>query len=189
MTSLTDRRDQSDPGDQVLRKFRYQHAYGVILVVAMATKKKPYTSIWCEQHEDLLAEREDGLFDAYQVKTRKSETGEWEINDESFSKSIGRFVALDKKFPDKIRYFCFVSNTQYSDSNAEKREHLSPIKLLRAVNLVSCMEELRDKVLSARTSIIVFCATTSLTLSGFISVCNQIHRPGFCPGRVSASAL
>ena len=147
MTTPIDKRDQTDPGDQVLRKFRYQHAYGVILVVAMVTKNKAYTAIWCEQHEDLLAEREDGFFDAYQVKTRKSETGEWELNDELFSKSIGRFVALDKKFPEKIHGFYFVSNTQYSDSNAKKREHLSPIKLIKAVHLVSLWGELEGKVL------------------------------------------
>ena len=46
-----------------------------------------------------------------------------------------------------------------------------------------------DYVLSAKTSITVLCATTSLTLSGFIVVCNQIPRPGFYPGRVSTSAL
>lgn len=48
---------------------------------------------------------------------------------------------------------------------------------------------LKALLLSARTSITVLCATTSLTLSGFIAVCNQIPRSGFCPGRISASAL
>ena len=146
MISPTDRQDQSDLGDMVLRKFRYQHAYGVILVVAMATKERAYAAIWCEQHEDLLAERVDGLFDAYQVKTRKSELGEWEINDEAFSKSIGRFVTLDKNFPNKINRFYFVSNTKYSDSNAKKREHFSPIKLLKVAQLASCWGELDGKV-------------------------------------------
>ena len=40
-------------------------------------------------------------------------------------------------------------------------------------------------LLSARTSITIFCATTSLTLNCFIAGCNRIPRPGFCPGRAS----
>lgn len=145
MISPVDSRDKLDLGDKVMRKFRYQHAYGVVLAVAMVTKRKNYTAIWCEQHEDLLAEREDGLFDAYQVKTRKSELGEWEINNEAFSKSIGRFVSLDLAFPSKIHSFYFVSNTEYSDSNAKKRVHLSPLKLLKAVRGVSILENLKGK--------------------------------------------
>lgn len=37
MNSPIDSRDLLDPGDEVLRKFRYQHAYGVILSVGMVT--------------------------------------------------------------------------------------------------------------------------------------------------------
>jgi len=73
-----------------------------------------YTALWCEQHEDFLAETAEGLFDAYQIKTRKSELGEWELNDEAFLKSIARFAKLDIEYPDKIRYFKFVSNTHFS---------------------------------------------------------------------------
>lgn len=54
----TDSRDLSDPGDVVQGKFRYQHAYGVILSVGMATGRLDYTAIWCEQQEDFLAETE-----------------------------------------------------------------------------------------------------------------------------------
>ena len=71
MSTPTDSRDKSDPGDEVIRKFRYQHAYGVVLAITMVKQTRPYRAIWCEQHEDLLAERDDGTFDAVQVKTRK----------------------------------------------------------------------------------------------------------------------
>lgn len=129
-----------------MRKFRYQHAYGVILAVGIATKRLSYIAIWCEQHEDILAETEDGLFDVYQVKTRKSELGEWEINDEAFAKSIARFVRLDLAFPAKIRSFRFVSNTQFSDSAAEKRECYSPIKLLKGAHGAAKWEDLDGDV-------------------------------------------
>ena len=134
MRSPIDSRNQSDPGDHVIRKFRYQHAYGVILSVMMINKDRPYRAIWCEQHEDLLAEREDDKFDAFQVKTRKAENGSWNITDEAFVKSIKRFVDFDIKFPDKVRKFYFVSNAEYSISDSKKSSHLSPVKLLDAVS-------------------------------------------------------
>jgi len=143
MSSPINSRDQTDPGDQVIRKFRYQHAYGVILSVIMINKDRPYRAIWCEQHEDLLAEREDDTFDAYQVKTRKAENGLWKITDEPFVKSIKRFVDFDMKFPDKIRRFYFVSNAEYSNSDAKKSSYLSPVKLLAAVRPTKTKKDLQ----------------------------------------------
>ncbi|NMC31217.1 MAG: DUF4297 domain-containing protein [Veillonellaceae bacterium] len=126
-------RDVSDPGDDVLRRFRYQHAYGVIIAVAMTTGKKDYKALWCEQHEDFLAETLNNTFDAYQIKTRNPELGEWKLSDEAFYGSVKRFLELDAAYPGKIRRFNFVSNTKYSDSGAQRREYLSPVKLLRGV--------------------------------------------------------
>lgn len=146
MISPTDSRDLSDPGDDVLRKFRYQHAYGVVLSIGMVTGKFDYTAIWCEQHEDFLAETAGGLFDAYQIKTRKSELGEWKLNDEAFWKSISRFVKLDTKYPRKIRSFLFVSNTRFSDSAAKGHEHLSPHKLLTDIQSATRLENLTGEV-------------------------------------------
>ncbi len=142
MSSPIDTRDESDPGDHVIRKFRYQHAYGVILSVMMIKKDRPYRAIWCEQHEDLLAEREDDKFDAVQVKTRKAETGLWNITDKAFTKSIIRFVQLDIKFPEKIRRFYFVSNAGYSNSDSKKSSHLSPVKLVTAVSRTATHSDL-----------------------------------------------
>ena len=142
MSSPIDFLDESDPGDQVIRKFRYQHAYGVILSVMMIKKDRPYRAIWCEQHEDLLAEREDDKFDAVQVKTRKAEIGYWKITDEAFTKSITRFVELDIKFPGKIRRFYFVSNAEYSNSKSKKSSYLSPVKLVNAASLTAAHGDL-----------------------------------------------
>lgn len=133
MSSPIASRDESDPGDQVIRKFRYQHAYGVILSIVMINKSRPYRAIWCEQHEDLLAEREDGCFDAVQVKTRKAETGTWNLTDEAFAKSVYRFIMLDSKFPGRIMRFYFVSNAEYSNSDSKRSSHLSPVKLVGAI--------------------------------------------------------
>jgi non-specific serine/threonine protein kinase len=125
--------DSNDPGDQTQRNFRYQHAYGVILLIASIIGQKPYVAIWCEHHEDYLGERTDGLYDAYQIKTRKPELGEWELNNTPFRDSIKRFVALNLKFPGRVHVFYFVSNVKYSVSKADNRIKKSPVLFLEAV--------------------------------------------------------
>jgi hypothetical protein len=144
VNSPVEQRDQSDPGDEVLRRFRYQFAYGVILLIGAANGHLDYSAVWCEQYEDFLAETKEGNFDAFQVKTRKPELGTWELNDEAMWKSIARFVKLDQTYPGKIRLFKFVSNAEYSDSSSADREHLSPIKLLTAVRITKQWDQLPE---------------------------------------------
>lgn len=133
-TSPTAERDRDDPGDETQRNFRYQHAYGVILLLASATGKKAYIYIWCEHHEDFLAELIDGTFDAYQIKTAKPENGPWTWTKPPLRDSIKRFVALHNKFPSSISSFFFVSNVEQSDSHAEDKIHLSPPRLLEVID-------------------------------------------------------
>lgn len=104
--------DASDPGDTTQRNFRYQHAFGVILLVSGKLGLRPYVAIWCEQHEDYLAERADRTFDGYQIKTSRPENGAWKLNDLGLIKTIGRFVELVQEFGDAINSLFFVSNTE-----------------------------------------------------------------------------
>jgi hypothetical protein len=137
-------RAKADPGDETNRRDRYQFAYGVILLIGSIRGELDYKAVWCEQHEDLLAEISENLFDAYQIKTRKPELGEWGLNDEEFWKSIARFIKLNRDYPGNLRTFKFVSNARFSDSTAKTRQYLSPVKLLDAVQHVSKWEELSD---------------------------------------------
>ena len=124
----------------MLRRFRYQHAYGVVILIGSLLKKLDYTAIWCEQHEDFLAEISDTLFDAYQIKTKKSELGPWKITDEAFEASINRFARLNNRFPSRIRRFNFVSNTEPFDTTDKTKEHQCPLKLVQAVKRVISLE-------------------------------------------------
>jgi hypothetical protein len=134
--------DRTDPGDQTGRNFRYQHAYGVILMVASARGVRPYVAIWCEHHEDFLAERSDGKYDGYQIKSSRPENGAWRMNDEELVKSIRRFVALVKKFGDHIGELFFVTNTDFDnvgdDVKDEKRRGRRPLAFLTHVG--SCAD-------------------------------------------------
>jgi hypothetical protein len=143
-TSPVESRDTQDPGDVVLNRFRYQFAYGIVLLVGMGTGKFQYRAIWCEQHEDFLAEYCDGTFDVYQVKTRASELGPWEVNDEAFWKSVERFVEHDNAFSGKIREFKFVSNCDFSRAESQQRGHLNIVNLLVATKKVKTWSQLPD---------------------------------------------
>lgn len=130
---LTEVYDSDDPGDETQRNFRYQHAYGVILLAASITGRKSYVSLWCEHHEDFLAEDGNGCYDAYQIKTRKPEIGPWQLNDAPLRDSVKKFVQLEKRFPGLVRNFYFASNAEVSNSMAEKKIARSPRHFLHAI--------------------------------------------------------
>ncbi|RJG05358.1 DUF4297 domain-containing protein [Noviherbaspirillum cavernae] len=138
---LRDATPTNDMGDDVQRAFRYQNAYGVILLAAAASGTANYRAIWCEHHEDLLGERNDDLFDAYQVKTKAPHTGLWKSSDEQFIKSLRRFCELERKHGPKVNKYCFVSNCPvYIPTKAAKKEDAiqsSPVKFIDAVQSAS----------------------------------------------------
>ena len=123
-------RNTTDPGDATGRNFRYQHAYGVMLMAAARRGQRPYVAIWCEHHEDFLAERTDGVFDGYQIKTSRPECGAWRLTDGELTKSIGRFIDLVAEFGDRIGELYFVSNTEFDEvtpaSKDERRRGRCP---------------------------------------------------------------
>jgi hypothetical protein len=104
--------DATDPGDATQRNYRYQHAYSVMLLVGGKLGLRQYVAIWCEQHEDCLAERSDKTFDAYQIKTSRPENGAWKLSNLELIKTIGRFVELVGEFGSSINKLFFVSNTE-----------------------------------------------------------------------------
>lgn len=105
---------RTDSGDATARNYRYQHAYGVMLLVSAWRGDRPYAGIWCEHHEDFLAERTDGQFDAYQIKTRRPELGAWTVFAPEFAHALKRFTEISESFEDRLRAFYFVSNTDFA---------------------------------------------------------------------------
>lgn len=130
-----------DPGDETERNFRYQHQYGVVLLAAVRRGALNYVALYCEHHEDFLAERPDGLFDAYQIKTSRPENGAWTLTSLALTKSIGRFVDLMAAFPDQIGKFVFVSNSDVDSvtpaSTDDKRRGRCPGLMLDHVKSCS----------------------------------------------------
>ena len=138
--------DQHDPGDDTQRRYRYQHAYVVVLLCAVAKSELPYVRLICENHEDILAALPDGRLNAYQVKTRKPEQGPWKLTDVAIAKAIARFVKLNRAFPESFQSFKFVTNCAWqenSDVTASSGER-SPSKLLDAVCEATLVDELPE---------------------------------------------
>lgn len=125
--------DRSDPGDDVQRRFRYQHAYGVILLAGAASGNNCYTAIWCEHHDDFIAKKANGKFDSFQVKTREAGQPPWKMNNEPLLNSLKKFLEQDKKFPNQIESFHFVSNHTYYKTESESQLAKSPVKLKQAL--------------------------------------------------------
>lgn len=159
--SPTETLDEKDPGDATQRNFRYQHAYGVILLLAGAGKKKPYKAIWCEHHEDLLCERDDGRFDGFQIKTRQPEQGYWLLNHEPLQKSIKRFVHLASRFKNQINEFVFVSNAEFSNVSTSAKDHKklsrSPRPFLKTIHRASSVKDIPKPFDSSFSELKDFC--------------------------------
>jgi len=170
--------DTVDPGDDTQHRFRYQHAYGVILLLAALSDKKPYTALWCEHHEDLLGQRDDGTFDAYQIKTRRS--GRWNLSDDPLRDSIKRFVEEDQRFPEKIKEFLFVSNSDapYEDSDAPNKVGRSPKKFLQAVKHASFPSDLTPPFNTVFEELSLHCHCEPLRLMTVLKKLDFLSGPG-----------
>jgi len=141
-TSPAEVQDKEDPGDDVARRFRYQDAYGVILLVGSVAGDLEYTHIFCEHHEDLLAALPGDRFDAYQIKTRNPERGPWKLGDEKLRKSLARFVDLRSRFPNHLGAFKFVSNAKFLDS--DRAPEKSPVRVAHAARAADSLEDLEE---------------------------------------------
>lgn len=172
----------NDPGDETQRNFRYQNAYGVILLAAAGRGAKPYIAIWCEYHEDLLAECNDGTLDAYQIKTRRPEDGLWDLRDEPLWKSIKGFVSLYRIFQERIRNYFFVSNanfpkpTQYRDNAKPAKFANNPAAFLLHIQSILSPSEIDQDFTEIFRRLLTLCQCTEEELFTVLS------RTYFTPG-------
>jgi hypothetical protein len=150
-----------DPGDATERNYRYQHTYGVILLIAARRDLKPYVAVFCEHHEDLLGERSDGRFDGYQLKTSRPELGAWTMSDPELVKSIGRFVDLVVTFGDQIADLFFVSNTAFdevtSESKDDRRRGACPRSFLEHIRDCSSEAEIASPFAKVFNALVASC--------------------------------
>jgi len=154
-----------DPGDQTERNFRYQHQYGVVLLVAVRRGSLNYSALYCEHHEDFLGERSDGRFDGYQVKTSRPENGAWTLTSAALTKSIGRFVDLMKAYPTQVGDFYFVSNSEIdavtSESKDAVRRGRSPGLMVQHLGGCATASDIEEPYLKAFDKLVAELGATS----------------------------
>lgn len=103
---------QSDRGDETQAVYMYQWAVGVVILAGALTTQSQYAAIWCEHHDDLLAELPSGGFHAIQVKTLSAQGATWKCGDSGFSDAMRKFAALESEYPSEIEQYLFVSNAK-----------------------------------------------------------------------------
>ncbi|MBY0511802.1 MAG: DUF4297 domain-containing protein [Rhodospirillaceae bacterium] len=179
--SPVDARPTTDPGDATARNYRYQHSYGVVLLAAASRGERPYRAIWCEQHEDFLAERSDGKFDGYQIKTSKPESGAWTLADDDLVKSIGRFVDLVADYKDQVHDLFFVSNKQcdtVTDANRnDRRRGRCPSLFLNHIRGCGTAGALQQPYLRAFQDIQAQCGCAADALFDALRRMHVVHGP------------
>lgn len=60
----------ADPGADTSGRFRYQAGYAALLAVGMLDEAPGVSAVYCEHHDDVLLELDDGRCDAIQVKSQ-----------------------------------------------------------------------------------------------------------------------
>jgi Mor family transcriptional regulator len=139
--------DDSDPGDEMQLRVRYQHSYGLILLAQAVRKKNDCFALWFEQHDDILYESSNKSFDYYQVKTRKETSGYWTMGDVDLTKSLKRFTEFEQRFGASSRKYVFVSNCPFKETNPSAKDNLvgnSPINFFREIVSVKSIKDISN---------------------------------------------
>ncbi|HZS26783.1 MAG TPA: dsDNA nuclease domain-containing protein [Candidatus Angelobacter sp.] len=102
----------SDPGDDMQRRLRYQAAYGAILSL-QTLDSSDVLDVFCEHHEDFLVRKANGKYLGVQVKTREPHLGPFKADDAAVINALQRFVELDIQFPKHFEHFVLVANCDF----------------------------------------------------------------------------
>lgn len=103
---------QSDRGDETQALFMYQWAAGVIALAGALASLNDYVAIWCEHHDDLLAELSTGEFHAIQVKTMSAQGATWTCGNSGFVDAVRKFAEHESKYSSQIKQYIFFSNAK-----------------------------------------------------------------------------
>ncbi len=105
--------DEKDPGDDTLRRYKYQFTYAAIVSLSLLEDPPLVSEVFCEHHEDVLVKLITGQFVGVQVKTRDLGLGPFETENDSIWKCLNKFISLEQKFPAKFLRFTIVSNAGF----------------------------------------------------------------------------
>jgi hypothetical protein len=90
----------------------YQWSAGVVLLSGALACVNEYIAVWCEHHDDLLAELDSGRFHAIQVKTTSAQGKVWTCADAGFVDAVRKFCEHESKYPSQVEKYIFFSNAK-----------------------------------------------------------------------------
>jgi hypothetical protein len=125
-----------DPGDETRRRNRYQDVRAACYILALFDDTEGVIEIICEQQEDILVKYDHGKFRGIQIKTKEDGTVPFKAVDEEVVKSLQRFIAEERDFPDQFDQFVLGCNCGFWE---EKKN---------GSNLKHLLEEAKDKTLA-----------------------------------------
>lgn len=94
-----------DAGAETLGRYRYQAAYAAWLAISALNGVPKAVAVYCEHHEDVLLELEDGHCDAIQVKSQADGAQPLKATSDPVLKSLRRFVLLEHEFGPRFRRY------------------------------------------------------------------------------------
>jgi hypothetical protein len=96
--------------------------YTAILAIQLYNDDLSYKELFCEHHEDILAQSLDGKFVGIQIKTQDIKYGKFKLS--KTKEIIEKFINLDKKFPNQFKEFILVTNCGFDEKPENNIEHL-----------------------------------------------------------------
>jgi hypothetical protein len=102
--------DANDRGDDVQRRFHYQHAYAAIQSLNLLEDEAEFTELYCEHFEDILMKRRDSKYAGLQVKTRNLGQTPFKTSDTAIKKTLKRFFKLERNYGTDFYRYAFITN-------------------------------------------------------------------------------
>lgn len=115
-----------DPGDATRRRIRYQDVQAACYLLALFDEDEAIIEIVCEQQEDILVKRVNGLFLGVQIKTKEDGAVPFKAGDEEMVKSLQRFIDEERDFPGQFERFVLGCNCGFwqERKNSSNLPHL-----------------------------------------------------------------
>lgn len=116
--------DNDDPGDDTLKRYRYQITYNALISLRLLNKSKSVKEVFCEHFEDVLVKLINDRYLAIQIKTKNLNLGPFDANEKAIEKSIKKFIRLEVLNGEIFENYQIVTNNGFRNDTTAKSIYL-----------------------------------------------------------------
>lgn len=98
-----------DTGAETLQRYRYQAAFAAWLAIGTLEEIPGICAVYCEHHDDVLLDLDDGRCDAVQVKSQESGIAPLKGTAKPVLGALRRFIELEHVFGERFRFYRLAS--------------------------------------------------------------------------------